>query len=532
MNKARTTISSILIALTLALPLSSFADPVGASANKFSDRTWNANTVKTGENKFTAEIHQKWINYRTDLGWDSVDTSLRATPAGFVMDKAPFEFTAPLRSTGTAVFHNNNRFNNLTNQDITAPPLDMTIQAEGVNDVAGFTVLGELMTEHGLMESVNYVIYPAAYPSGADLIYYVHFGQAPKLEKLVKFKSASEMMPTVSFKISYSSDTEFDVKDEQNVKTRWDKKGTLSVKNALVGAKSAPDRGIGFKSFKIWDSNLTSQKLEPIQVNITPTGNPREYRLTKIIPNVFATNAVFPLYTDVITSFYPDADVETSTVDGIALHIADGSSFGTIQGGTGTAAVDNGANSDAMVMETGTAADWRKIHRSILLFNTGPTIGDTDTIASSTMSIRATATDNSNSATAAQANAHIVSSAPASVTAGALGDYDSLGTTDFGSVAYASVSTTAYTPILLVQAGLDAISKTGITKFGLRFAADKDNTEPTRNGSSLTTLITMDFADQAGAGTDPYLSVDYSAAAGAAGNDLISEMSTGFFMAF
>ena len=347
---------------------------------------------------------------------------------------------------------------------------------------------------------------------------------------MIKFKSASELLPSLSFKITYSEETEFDVKNDRNEKSSWNKAGTLSVKNALVGAKISPDRGIGFTSFKVWDSNLVVKKKEPIEVDINKIGN-KTYRLTKKIPAAFAVGATFPVYTDTISSFYPDANVETNTVDGIVLHISDGSTFATIQGAVGSAAVDDGTNNDALVMETGTATEWRKIHRAILLFDTS-LIGDSDTVASSTMSIRATAADDTNGVTAAHKVVHIVSSAPASDTALASGDYDSLGTTDYGSVAFASISTTAYTPIVLTSDGRGAISKTGVTKFGLRYAVDKDAGSPARNGNSLTTTVAMDFADQAGAGTDPYLSVDYTAAAGAGANDDAPAAAGAFFFLF
>lgn len=219
-----------------------------------------------------------------------------------------------------------------------------------------------------------------------------------------------------------------------------------------------------------------------------------------------------PLFLNITSTFYPDPDVESTTVDGIALHISDNTAWATIRSGAGTAAVDNGATNEMGNMETGTASAWRKIHRGFALFDTGPTIGDSDVITSATLSFVGSAKSNTNSATAAQAAIHAVATTPASNTAIASSDYPNIGSTSFGSIAYADIDVggTNYNDIALNASGIADVSKTGISKFGWRSGGDLNNSEPTINGTSLTTNVDIFFADQATQAKDPKLVVVHS----------------------
>lgn len=224
-----------------------------------------------------------------------------------------------------------------------------------------------------------------------------------------------------------------------------------------------------------------------------------------------------PLLLNTTSTFYPDPDPESTTVDGVVLRINDGGTWADIRGGAGTNVVDSGTDNELDNMETGSGSNWRKIHRGVMLFDTGPTIPDTDSITSATFSLYgpATAKENTNSATAAQAALHIVSSAPASNTALATGDYAiaSWGTTSFGSFVYADYASGAYNDVALNASGLSNISKTGVSKFGVRSGGDLNDSEPTRNGGSLTTYIAGVLADTALQDKDPKLVVVHGAAA-------------------
>ncbi len=155
--------------------------------------------------------------------------------------------------------------------------------------------------------------------------------------------------------------------------------------------------------------------------------------------------------------------------------------------------------------------NWNHLSRTIFLFDTSA-IADTDVISSATFNFYATAkTDGFSIAP----DIDIVSSAPASDSAIANGDYDSLGATVFGSIGYASVTTSAYNAVTLDTNGIANISKTGISKFGGRLSNDTDDNEPSivADSAETNTSVTIYYADQAGTSNDPSLIVEHAAPA-------------------
>ena len=90
------------------------------------------------------EVHAKWVRFLdADGQFKPIDTTLATTSDGWCMDQAPFTAWFPLRSSGAAVMHNNDRFNAVTKELITDEPLDLRITVPGA-DVEGHI-------EHGLL---------------------------------------------------------------------------------------------------------------------------------------------------------------------------------------------------------------------------------------------------------------------------------------------------------------------------------------------------------------------------------------------
>ncbi|MCH7535707.1 MAG: hypothetical protein IH948_08200, partial [Bacteroidetes bacterium] len=165
------------------------------------------------------EIHGKWIHYfdRTKT-WKDIDTDFVDKGNFFGMDKANFEVEAPKLSTGIAKFISSNRWDIFEKKEITDPPFTQSIRAIDVAEVEGKIEEGNLGWGH-----VNYVIYPNAYPKyNADLIYYVHFGRAPVLKKLIRFNSDPNLIEDIrlEFEFSYSEDCE--IKCSKEVLTQRD----------------------------------------------------------------------------------------------------------------------------------------------------------------------------------------------------------------------------------------------------------------------------------------------------------------------
>ena len=218
-----------------------------------------------------------------------------------------------------------------------------------------------------------------------------------------------------------------------------------------------------------------------------------------------------------VSTFYPDPNVESTSVDGMVEQDSTAADFTAIRNAAGTLSRDNSADDTAARLESSNInADgfrWRAIRRGIYLFDTSA-IDDADSIDSATLSLSGFAKSDALSATP---DINIYSSAPASNTALAAGDYDSLGTTAFSTtITYASFDATNYNDFALNASGLAAITKTGVSKFGSRNAnydvADVDPPYVAVSNSSLD----VDTADTSGTTSDPKLVVTHTAASGPA----------------
>lgn len=149
--------------------------------------------------------------------------------------------------------------------------------------------------------------------------------------------------------------------------------------------------------------------------------------------------------------------------------------------------------------------------RHFFLFKTDA-LTSSATISSATFSVAKHAYSGEIVETTYPANLCLVSTNPASNTNPATTDWGSFGTTQFASPysisTFNGLSTGAYADMSLNASGLAAISKTGITKFGIRPENDfSDSTAPT--GKSSTYIIHSEDASY-----DPKLVVTYTLAGG------------------
>jgi len=491
---------------------------------------WNYNSEPIEFNekgevlKFKTEFHSKWINYKTFYGWQEINTDFvpiavsTSTVKGFEMINSPFEVFVPERSVGVAVMHNNNRWNVFENKTINEKSIDMSIQAIDVYDVVGRIERGNLMTPTGLQKNVNYVVYEGAYPEG-DLIYYVDFGRIPRLEKLVRINSNPSKL-NYSFNISYSDEVEFN--QEKDKKKKWKKEGILKVsKNKFlkINKKESKMRGFGFYEFLLWDSNLEytnvdrketkKRNIEPIQVNIELKDN-NSYILTKILPKkFFEESPIYPVYTDTTTTFYPDADTESTSVDGFCRY--DGTSWDTVHDAT---SANQGCNDSATYIDSQSrntsTGDKVSIRRGLILFDTS-SIPDNDTIDEVTVSLYNTLIEDEDND--GDDFVAIVSSSPEYNTSFSSGDYDQVGDSINGPtemhdssdrIDLGDMSTSSYNDWSLNSTGISEISKIGISKYGFREGHDIIDVIP---ASEKINLARFSSADYSGTSQDPKLTV-------------------------
>lgn len=203
---------------------------------------------------------------------------------------------------------------------------------------------------------------------------------------------------------------------------------------------------------------------------------------------------------------YPDADTETSTVDGrVAQSGGTSDSWSSRRSGAGNYFEDNTSPANAPLAQAHTTTNnWQFLSRGIFLFDTS-SLPDGSTISSATFSNYVTTRQ-----TTSNVGVNVVSSTPASNTALVNGDYTQTGSTKFSTVIRVNdMSTNAYADFALNASGLTNISKTGISKFGTRLEEDLDNSSPTWSSNALMGTQ-ISFAEHTGTTQDPKLVVIYT----------------------
>jgi hypothetical protein len=207
---------------------------------------------------------------------------------------------------------------------------------------------------------------------------------------------------------------------------------------------------------------------------------------------------------------YPDAHTETATVDGYVEHAGTDITWAALRDGAGTAAADNVTPINGCIwLQAGTTSSrWSGMDRGVFLYDT-TALTSGAVISGVVLSLYGSGTDFNTGGWSSTFN--VYSSAPASNTALAAGDYDSLGTTAFSdsAIAYASWSASGYNDWAFNTDGIAAISKIGVSKFGTRCNHDVTNTAPTW-GSDYTLTVNCYGAEDTGTTRDPKLVVTYT----------------------
>lgn len=226
----------------------------------------------------------------------------------------------------------------------------------------------------------------------------------------------------------------------------------------------------------------------------------------------FVANPLVPalnLGFDTLTVF-PDPHPETTTVDGVVGRSTANETWGTIRSGAGTTSDDI----SSLVFPTigsGSLTDrWAGIVRTILLYDASALTAAANISAATLSLVYLFKTD----ALVITPDQDIYTTTPASNTALVNADYGQFGSvSQTGSpVSYADVdvSGTAYTPFPFDATGIGNISKTGISKFGLRNASyDAANVSPTWSASKFSTFF-LAMAENSGSLLDPKLVVTYT----------------------
>ena len=208
------------------------------------------------------------------------------------------------------------------------------------------------------------------------------------------------------------------------------------------------------------------------------------------------------------TVVYPDANPETTSVDGWVGRNSVDQTFTNLRAGAGTIATDNDTEIPVQTVASTTTDQFQNMLRGIVLFDTS-SIPDADVISAATLGLNLS----SKLTDLGDTDIQVVASTPASNTALANSDYGNLGSTTFGATGNISgLTLDVYTDVSLNASGISAISKTGVSKFGLRLGWDYSGTFGGTWVSEAVTQGTPRSAEAvAGTTQDPKLTVTHAA---------------------
>ena len=446
-------------------------------------RSYNSDHVKQGNGSIKARFKQGWLNYLdANEKWQSIDTKFVDAGEYFEVSKAPFILRAPKTSTGTAKFISNNRYDVFNKTTIKDDPFNMSIRPLGIANVQGVIETGDLG-----FGKTNYIIYKNAYPQlDADLIYYVQHGRAPRLRKLVRFNSKPNAQVILKFDLIF--DEKPYIKCSGNL---WNEMDILKPQGCVAIRRDLNDspRGVGLYDFFLWDKWTNRKKID---FEIIKIGQ-NQTQLTKKISASEFEGLSFPAYTDASASFNPDANPESTSVDGYIFNSVVSETWAQITAGDGTGVDDTDTLLQVRVVATTTTDEYEVLTRIKCLFDTS-SIGSGYYVDSASFKF----TPFYSSQDDFGMSLALVSCSTASNTSLSLSDYNisSFGSTRLSTdIALASMVDEDQSTMNLNAFGLANIDMEGVSKFGLICDFDLDGAPAWINsGDSRVVMYSADSA--------------------------------------
>lgn len=457
---------------------------------------WNAMLLAENGDERTVSFGGAWENYRWSGAWNRIRAQFVSDGAGWRHDQSPWSIVAPSDATKRITLVDENAY-------------DPHLRAE--------RHLGDWPTielDHPDASPVEGIIdeaypgqvrYPNAFGDGVGMRVGIWMARYPYAEHVIY----TDRMPQGGAEY-------LDIVERVLTPLHmpgWDGSAIDIGATGAALLTANLDGGIRMKPAVAWyrgaDGALVTTPISVIAERMSGYT-----RLTKRMPAWFiaqglAAGALRIEMDETTTTYYSDANPETTSVDGTVTRSGSNLTWSDIRTGSGTASADSGAFGAGCWLDTGTTTDgWALMRRSIFLFDTSG-ITSANAVSAATFGIYGSARTNTY---ATSPDMGIVSSSPASNTALASSDYGSLGTTDYAPrVTYASWSGGGGLSTWSFNAtGKAAVNVSGITKLGARLSWDIDDAPPTW-GSSKLLRMTGNFAE-IGDSTKAYLTVTYSPA--------------------
>jgi len=213
-----------------------------------------------------------------------------------------------------------------------------------------------------------------------------------------------------------------------------------------------------------------------------------------------------------ITTFFPDPNPETTSVDGRV--VADKTGTPEIWTSIRSTTTNLFANDSASITQAGQInsasifGEWQFFSRGIFLFDTS-SLPNGDTIDSALFRVFGSSKIDDFSDSLA-----MVTSTPASNTALVGADYSQVQTVlQAPVITLVAWSNIAYNDYTLNATGLGNIDQAGVTKFATRCESDRANAEPAWTATDFTNVAVQVVASSPTAADDPRLEVTHTGAA-------------------
>lgn len=213
----------------------------------------------------------------------------------------------------------------------------------------------------------------------------------------------------------------------------------------------------------------------------------------------------FNLGFDTLTQ-YPGTISATNPADGFVRREGVSESFATIRAGAGNGAYPDNLINVVSLEASDVTDEYNTLGRIILCFDTS-TLTTYAHVTGTTVSLYGWGTAKSDAL--GTADLHIGSATPASTSNLVNADYNSVGTTSFGSIAYADY-TTDYNVVTLNASGIANLVKTGISSYSAQLSWDINNDATGLVwASELVSRFYSYGSEQTGTANDPKLVVTY-----------------------
>ncbi len=444
-------------------------------------RNYTSKTVEASDGIMTTTFYQNPINYKNEKGkFENIDVRIKKS----TLKRYQYQnITNVVKSY----------FKDTSDGEFIRLETEGSVLYYSLSDIPGVGAPKKVP----VVVSDSQIVYPNVY-EGIDIVYIVDVSQNKIFFRLNNKETALNIteIPLI-------------IRTE-NASFNQDASGPILIQN---------EKGIIAKinnPFLIEQKDLQDKNNNPNFVPITYTLDSKDniVKLSKVLGTdaqswLGESTRRYPVLIDPITIFFPDADPETSSVDGYIDRFVNESTFPALRAAASGTSANTTSTSIITEVRTDTLSNtFDQFRRGYLGFDLSA-ISPSANIMDAKLNMYFTS-KTMTLGSGAQQDFIVVQSSPATNTNLVTGDYDSLGTTAFYRTGQADITTSAYNNLTLNPAGKAFVtSMIGSTAFfGVQVGADLDNSEPT-----WVTVKEISYAissaDVSGITQDPMLIVSW-----------------------